>query len=239
MQKVLKEIIVKVTLLILALFISACNSKPIQELDGKKLIETKCASCHDLGLPPKTYEDEVAPPMMAVSFHIVSFMQVADESMKVSKATEFVKDYVINPSAEKSFCDKKSLQDYGVMPSQKGKVTEYELDAITKYMFSHFTQEKLDIAQKELNAFNKLSAGEKIALKNNCLTCHRTDKKIVGPSFKDITNIYKNNITIIKNSIRNGSKKKWVESNGAIMPAFKKLSEKDLDTLAKWVLKQN
>ena len=228
----------KVALVILALFIAGCDSKPIQKLDGKKLIQTKCSSCHDLNLPPKAYEDEVAPPMMAVSFHIVGFMEVADESMRVPKAMDFVKDYVINPSAKKSFCDKKSLQDYGVMPSQKGKVTEKELDAITKYMFLHFTQDKLNKAQKELNAFNRLSAGEKIALKNNCLTCHRTNEKIVGPSFQDIANIYKNNISIIKNSIRNGSNKKWLDSKGAIMPAFKKISEKDLGILTKWILKQ-
>ena len=228
----------KIALFILALLLSACDSKPTQNLDGEKLIQTKCASCHDLGLPPKTYKDEVAPPMMAVSFHIVSFMQVTDESMKVPTAIEFVKDYVINPSASKSFCDKKSLQDYGVMPSQKGKVTEEELDAITKYMFTHFTQEKLDKAQKELNAFNKLSAGEKIARKNNCLTCHRVDKDIIGPSFQKLSKTYKNNITVIKDGIRNGSKKKWINSKGAVMPAFKKLSEKDLDTLAKWIFKQ-
>jgi len=228
----------KVALLILALFIVGCDSKATKKLDGKKLIQTKCSSCHDLSLPPKTYKDEVAPPMMAVSFHIAGFMEVADESMRVPKAREFVKDYVINPSSEKSFCDKKSLQDYGVMPSQKGKVTENELDAITKYMFLHFTQDKLNKAQKELNDFNKLSAGEKIALKNNCLTCHRIDKKVIGPSFKDISNLYKRDMIIVKDSIRNGSKKKWVDSKGAIMPAFKKLSEKDLDTLAKWILKQ-
>ena len=228
----------KIILLVLAFLLVGCDSKPSKKLDGEKLIQTKCSSCHDLSLPPKTYKDEVAPPMMAVSFHIVGFIEVTDESIRVPKAREFVKDYVINPSAKKSFCDKKSLQEYGVMPSQKGKVTEDELEAITKYMFSHFTQEKLNKAQKELNDFNKLSAGKKIALKYNCLACHRTDKKIVGPSFQDISNKYKRNTIIIKDSIRNGSKKKWLDSKGAIMPAFKTLSEEDLDTLVKWILKQ-
>jgi len=228
----------KIILLVLAFLLVGCDSKPSKKLDGEKLIQTKCSSCHDLSLPPKTYKDEVAPPMMAVSFHIVGFIEVTDESIRVPKAREFVKDYVINPSAKKSFCDKKSLQEYGVMPSQKGKVTEDELEAITKYMFSHFTQEELNKAQKELNDFNKLSAGKKIALKYNCLACHRTDKKIVGPSFQDISNKYKRNTIIIKDSIRNGSKKKWLDSKGAIMPAFKTLSEEDLDTLVKWILKQ-
>jgi len=229
----------KVSLLILALFMSACNSEPKQKLDGKKLIHTKCASCHNLDLPPKNYDNEVAPPMMAVSFHVASFMQTPNESMRIPKAIEFTKDYVINPSAEKSFCDKKSLQDYGLMPSQKGKVTEDELDAIAKYMFSHYTQEKLSIKQEEINAYNELSDGEKIALKNNCLTCHRIDKYIVGPSFQEIAHTYKDNIDFIKNSILNGSRKKWASSKGAMMPAFQKLSNKDIETLARWILKQD
>ncbi len=228
----------KSSLLILTLFLSACNSKPKQELNAEKLIHDKCASCHNLDLPPKNYDNEIAPPMMAVSFHIVSFMQTPDESMRIPKAIEFVKDYVIKPSADKSFCDKKSLQDYGVMPSQKGKVTEDELDAIAKYMFFNFTKKRLDKAQKELSTFNKLSDGKKIALKNNCLTCHKIDKNIIGPSFQKITNTYKNDIITIKDSIRNGSKKKWASSKDAVMPAFQKLSDKDLDTLSEWILKQ-
>lgn len=228
----------KIILILFTLFLTACDSKTKQELNGEKLLHDKCSSCHNLDLPPKTYENEIAPPMMAVSFHIAGFMQTSDESMRIPKAIEFVKDYVINPSAEKSFCDKKSLQDYGLMPSQKGKVTEEELEAIAKYMFSHFTQKKLNEAQEELNVFNQLSDGEKIALKNNCLTCHRKDKDLVGPSFQNIANRYKDNTESMKESIRLGSKKKWVNAKGAHMPAFKKLSEKDLETLAEWILEQ-
>ena len=228
----------KVLLISLALFISACNSEPKQKLNGKKLIHDKCASCHNLDLPPKDYDNEVAPPMMAVSFHVASFMKTADESMRISKAIEFTKDYVINPSTKKSFCDKKSLEDYGLMPSQKGNVTKDELDAISKYMFSHYTQERLDKEQKALIAFNQLSDVQKIAIKNNCLTCHKIDRSIVGPSFQEISSTYKDNKNIIKDSIKNGSKQKWKNSKGAIMPAFNKLSEKELDTLAEWILKQ-
>ena len=86
--------IYKIVLVVLVLLFSACESKPKEKLDAKKLIHTKCGSCHNLELPPKSYENETAPPMMAVSFHIINFMQVADDSMKVPKAKEFVKDYV-------------------------------------------------------------------------------------------------------------------------------------------------
>ena len=154
------------------------------------------------------------------------------------KAISFVKDYVINPSASKSFCDKKSLQDYGLMPSQKGNVTEDEVEAIARYLFSHFTQKNLEKAQKELNVFKKMSAGKKIALKNNCLTCHRINKDLVGPSFKKIAVKYQKSHDIILQSIKYGSSKKWISSKGAIMPPFKKLSDKELQTVTKWILTQ-
>jgi len=229
---------IKYYLLVFLLLLSACSSSPQKQFDGKKLLQEKCSQCHNLDLPPQTFEDEIAPPMMAVSFHIVGFMQTPDESMRVPKAIAFVKDYVINPSASKSFCDKKSLEDYGIMPSQKGNVTEGELVAISRYMFSHFTQKNLDKAQKELNKFEKMPAGKKIALKNNCLTCHRIDKDLVGPSFKKIADKYQNAHDIILQGIQNGSRKKWVSSKGAIMPPFKKLSDKELQTVTKWILTQ-
>ena len=40
----------------------------------------------------------------------------------------------------------------------------------------------------------------------------------------------------IKNSIKNGSKANWKNSNGAIMPSFKELNNEDLETLTEWIL---
>jgi cytochrome c len=218
------------------ILLSGCFDKEKKHLDGKLLLEKKCSSCHNLDLPPKTYEDELAPPMMAVSFHVVSFMQTPDESARVSKAVDFVKDYVINPSEEKSFCDKKSLQDYGLMPSQKGNVTEDELEAIARYMFEHFTQDNLNKEQEKIRKFKAMPLGKRVAVKNNCLTCHRADKDLVGPSFNHIAQRYKDSPDIIKSSIKKGSSKKWQSSRKAVMPSFKNISDKELNILTKWVM---
>ena len=83
------------------------------------------------------------------------------------KAKEFLKDYVINPSTSKSYCDKQSLKTYGVMPSQKGKVTQDELEAIASYMFEHFTQQNLAKEQAIINKLRAMPKGKQIALKNN------------------------------------------------------------------------
>ena len=224
---------------VIILFIfTACNENKI-ELDGKKLIEEKCAKCHNLDLPPQTFRDEVAPPMMAVSFHIVGFIKTTDESMRVPKAIEFVKDYVMYPSKEKSFCDKKSLEEYGVMPSQKENVTLDELDAIARYMFKHFTQKNLSDAQKAINRFKKMPKGEQLARKNSCLSCHKIKKNLVGPSFTRVSIAYQNSKESIIKSIEEGSQEKWKDSKGVRMPAFKNLSKEDTKILAEWILSLN
>ena len=53
------------------LIFSACNEKEApKNINGKKLLEQKCASCHNLDMPPIISDAELAPPMMAVSFHM-------------------------------------------------------------------------------------------------------------------------------------------------------------------------
>jgi len=220
----------------LLLLVSGCNDTPQKHYDGKKLLTQKCSSCHNIDLPPYTFEDEKAPPMMAVAFHVVNFIKTNDESQRILKAKEFVNDYVLNPSAKKSFCDKESLESYGVMPSQKGNITPDQLIAVSDYIFEHFTQQNLMKAQKEKREFDALPAGKKLALKYKCLGCHRVDKKIIGPSFKDVAKKYPHAKEKIINSIVNGSKEQWKSSNGAIMPPFKNIENKDLQTLSTWIL---
>jgi len=229
----------KIVLVLSLLLLSGCNNDKVKKnYDGKKLLEEKCASCHNLDMPPYTFEDEKAPPIMAVAFHVVNFIKTNDESQRIPKAKEFVDDYVINPSADKSFCDKESLESYGVMPSQKGNITTDELEAVAEYIFRHYTQKNLLKAQKEKRDFDALPEGKKLALKYKCLGCHRVDKKIIGPSFNDVAKRYQDNNKIIITSIQNGSKNRWKSSHGAIMPPFKNMTEKELKTLSEWILKR-
>jgi cytochrome c len=229
---------ISVTLSLLVLF-AGCEQENKPKLDGKKLLEQKCSQCHNIKLPPETYEDEKAPPMMAVAFHIKDFIQTNNESERIPKAIEFIKDYVINPSASKSFCDKKSLETYGVMPSQKGLVTQDELQAISQYMLKHFTVKNLTEAQDIQNKLNKMAPGQRLAIKYNCLGCHKINKDLVGPSFSKIAKRYSTNLETIGNSIKNGSSKKWDISHGRVMPHFKdKIPQDEIKILSKWIKAQ-
>jgi len=235
--KIMTKIFLSTTLLLL--IFAGCEQENKPKLDGEKLLEQKCSQCHNIKLPPESFEDEKAPPMMAVSFHIKDFIQTSNDSERIPKAIEFIKDYVINPSASKSFCDKKSLQTYGVMPSQKGNVTQDELQAIAEYMLNHFSIENLTQAQDIQNKLNKMAPGQRLAIKYNCLGCHKINKDLVGPSFSKIAKKYSTNLETIQNSIKNGSSKKWDTSHGRIMPNFKdKISKQDITTLANWIKAQ-
>ncbi len=222
---------------LLIIFTACDDKKPTKKFDGKKLLEQKCASCHNLNMPPIISDDEQAPPMMAIAFHMPDFMKAKDESQRIPMATEFIVDFVRNPSLENSKCDKGSIKRYGLMPSQKENVTEDEVKAIAEYMFRHYTQKKLSKIQQDIETFNALTPGEKLALKHKCLGCHKRDKKIVGPSFMDVSKKYTNSSQMIIDSIKNGSREKWKSSNGAVMPPFKQITDEELKILAKWILK--
>ena len=70
-----------ILILTLVLF-AGCKEEKHIDYDAKKLIKVKCQSCHNLDMPPKTYPEEVAPPMMAVAFHIYDFIKAPNPSEK-------------------------------------------------------------------------------------------------------------------------------------------------------------
>ena len=79
-------------------------------------------------------------------------------------------------------------------------------------------------------------ASEELAKQKACLTCHAMDKKVVGPSFKDIAEKYKAEKDSDKKlaaRIRAGSSGVW----GQIpMPANAAVNEAEALILAKWSL---
>lgn len=79
-------------------------------------------------------------------------------------------------------------------------------------------------------------AAEALAKKNACLTCHATDKKLVGPAYKDVAKKYKGDNTAkdrLIAKVQKGGSGVW----GAIpMPPNASLKHDDLETIVKWVL---
>jgi cytochrome c len=184
-------------------------------------------------MPPDTYENEKAPPMMAVVFHMKDFMKIKNNQDKIEKFIPFIQDYVIDPSKEKSYCDEERLRSYGVMPSQRGNVSQEELKAIAEYIYTFYDQKMYLQEMQAKAAFDALPKGEQLVRKSGCLNCHALEKDKVGPSFK---NIAKSSTKKIIKVIQKGSQRKWKDFNNMMMPAFKdKFSKEELSILKKWI----
>lgn len=120
----------------IVLFIIAAGSLVLAK-NAEVLIKAKCASCHTLSIPKMEMMPSFkAPPMDAVMFHMKDAIE-GDENLK-----NFIIDYVYNPDVSKSVCESNKVQKFGVMPSQKGKVTKKELAVISDYMIKHYPREK-------------------------------------------------------------------------------------------------
>ncbi len=95
------------------------------------LFDAKCATCHSK-TRPEDMSKVLAPALMGVMRHIKMAYPAKDEAVK------FMVDYILEPSKEKAICMPKKIERFGLMPSQKGNVTEAELKTITSWMFDNF-----------------------------------------------------------------------------------------------------
>lgn len=81
-------------------------------------------------------------------------------------------------------------------------------------------------------------ADEKLAQANGCMTCHQADKKVLGPSYKDIAAKYKGNKTAeadLVKKVKAGGKGVWGDIP---MPPNAHVKDADIQAIVKWVLAQ-
>ncbi len=78
--------------------------------------------------------------------------------------------------------------------------------------------------------------GLRVARGNACMGCHAVDRKLVGPSFKDIAAKYKGDPAgqaKLEKKVRDGGSGVW----GVIpMPAHPGMCDADIKAVVKWVL---
>ena len=78
-------------------------------------------------------------------------------------------------------------------------------------------------------------ADEALAKAKNCMTCHAVDKKLVGPSYKDVAAKYKadkNAVATLAAKIKSGGKGNW----GQIPMPPNNVTEDEAKKLATWVM---
>ena len=83
-----------------------------------------------------------------------------------------------------------------------------------------------------------VAASEELAKKHNCLACHTVDKKMVGPSYKEVAAKYRADKEALKNlavKVKNGSQGVW---GNVPMPPNSAVPDADINALVKWILSQ-
>jgi cytochrome c len=81
-------------------------------------------------------------------------------------------------------------------------------------------------------------ASQELAQKKNCLSCHAVDRKLVGPSFKDIAAKYKGQndaVAKLTQKVIKGGSGAW----GPVpMPANPGVTDAEAKQLVQWVMTQ-
>jgi cytochrome c len=79
-------------------------------------------------------------------------------------------------------------------------------------------------------------ASQDLAQKKNCMTCHATDKKVVGPSYKEVAAKYagqKDAVDKLSQKVVKGGVGAWGQ---VPMPANPQVSEAEAKQLVQWIL---
>jgi cytochrome c len=81
-------------------------------------------------------------------------------------------------------------------------------------------------------------ASDELAKKHACFACHAVDKKLVGPSYKEVAAKYRNDAGAeakLADKVKKGSQGIWGQ---VPMPPNPAVPDADVRTLVKWILSQ-
>ena len=83
-----------------------------------------------------------------------------------------------------------------------------------------------------------VKASDELAKKHACFACHTVDKKMVGPSYKEVAAKYRDDKSApakLADKVKNGSQGVW----GTVpMPPNTTVPDADVNALVKWILSQ-
>ena len=79
-------------------------------------------------------------------------------------------------------------------------------------------------------------AGEALATRHGCVACHTVDKKVVGPSFKEIAAKYRADKGVsakLAEKVKQGGKGVWGD---LLMPPNTHVKDEDIKAMVAWIL---
>jgi len=80
------------------------------------------------------------------------------------------------------------------------------------------------------------TAGLALIKKNDCLTCHKVDQKVIGPAYQDVANKYTSSPAVIDtlaNKVIKGGSGNW---GSVAMSPHPNLSQSDAQEMVKYIL---
>lgn len=89
-----------------------------------------------------------------------------------------------------------------------------------------------------LAAWSTAMASPELAKKHACFACHALDKKLVGPSYKDVAGKYRGDkgaAARLFDKVKKGSQGSWGQ---VPMPPNAAVPDGDVRALVKWILSQ-
>ena len=120
--------------------------------DGETIFKEKCSACHmqkpmmdkskmmqmskeeRMSMRDKMMKEMKAPPISKISAKLKH-----DFGSDKAKVISFVKDYVRNPSADKSRCMPMALKKFGVMPAIGQGLSDEELNTVANWLYDSFS----------------------------------------------------------------------------------------------------
>ncbi len=123
--------------------------------DPEVIFAKKCAMCHIVGKPQTNAQMQsmVAPPIdVAMSGVVITIDAVegplSDEELE-AESIAFLKDYLFNPTRDKTNCEDMVVKKFGMMPSLKGFLSEAERDVVVPWVYENFKPVKINGKYKD------------------------------------------------------------------------------------------
>lgn len=124
--------------------ISIVCSTLLMASDGYSVYQKYCSGCHVEMMEKKEVLKKLhtlkAPPMVEVSNRLRENIIIADEDEDVKRRVmiAFIKDYIDYPDVQYSMCHPKAIEKFGIMPSQKGKLSEDEKHSVAEWIVERY-----------------------------------------------------------------------------------------------------
>ncbi|MFT7880406.1 MAG: thioredoxin fold domain-containing protein [Sulfurimonas sp.] len=212
----------------------------IYAVEGKRVYEQKCASCHELYIPMSRLEKNFmekknrllqlkAPTINQIVYRLKTRIgdPNGDQEIHRMEIESFLEEYFETPDREKSVCLPEILEYFETMPSMKGELNDEEFEAVVTFLYEYDPktyQEKLLQYKPFGEASIKALAEDKLIMifytAEHCRYCKKMEREVMSDA-DVITALEKEFVSVKIDAER---KKNPIDFNPTMTPTFLFLS---------------